>query len=63
MNYFAEITHRAFRAIVPVDVPCSEVRDCTDARIEFYQNNGVLCQVIRNHVSGTVQYYVKDINA
>jgi hypothetical protein len=60
---YIEITKEAFKALVPIEMPNSSVREGELARRIYYYSNGVKLQTVENHVSCTMQYYIQDINA
>ena len=59
----SEITHKAFRAMVPVDLPCTDVIELETCRSTYYFSNGVWLYSLESFVSCTTQYFVRDINA
>jgi hypothetical protein len=60
---YIEITKEAFKALVPIEMPNSSVREGESARRIYYYSNGVKLQTVHNFVAGTLQYYIQDINA
>ena len=59
----AEITKELFRTIVTSDTPATKVENLELARIIRYRVSGTNLFTITNYVSGTIQYFVEDINA
>lgn len=59
----AEITKELFRAIVPTDEPCLEVKELEFGRVSYYRRHGVLIMEVESFMAGVRQYYVLDINA
>jgi hypothetical protein len=60
---YIEITKEAFRALVPVDMPNTDVKNEELARRIYYYSHGVMLQTVENYISGTMQYYIQDIIA
>ncbi len=60
---YIEITKESFKQLVPDDLPCASVKQGELARRTYYYNHGVKLQTVENFVSGTMQYYIQDINA
>jgi hypothetical protein len=60
---YIEITKEAFKVLVPIDQPNSSVKEGELARRIYYYSNGVKLQTVNNYISGTMQYYIQDINA
>lgn len=60
---YIEITKEAFKALVPVDMPNIDVKNEELARRIYYYSHGVKLQSVNNYISGTIQYYIQDINA
>ena len=60
---YIEITKEAFKQLVPRDLPCVSVKHGELARRMYYYDHGVKLQTVENFVSGTMQYYIQDINA
>ena len=58
-----EITREAFRAIVPVDLPCTDVIEQETCRSTYYYSKGVWLYSLESFVSCTTQYFIRDINA
>jgi hypothetical protein len=60
---YIEITKEAFKALVPLDMPNTEVKTTRYSRCTHYYSNGVKLQTVENYVSCTMQYYIQDIKA
>ena len=57
-----EITHAAYRAMVPINQPCERVENGKCYRKTFFYVHGVWVFYIENFISNVTQYYVNDIN-
>ena len=60
---YAEITHEAFRALVPVDSPVNEVEKLEHGHKEHYFLYGVRLMAVTNYIGAGPQYYIEDINS
>ena len=58
----SEITHEAFRAMVPVDLPATDVVNMETCRSTYYYSRGVWLYSLESFVSCTTQYFIRDIN-
>lgn len=62
MSYAVEVTHAAWRALVPRDTVCVDVEHGECYRKTFFVAHGVRAFYMENFVSCVTQYYIMDIN-
>ena len=60
---YIEITREAFKALVPSEMPNIRITDMEYRCSSSYYSHGVRLKTVENHLSGTMQYYIQDINA